>query len=106
MVQELLMVVARLLSSMLRVPRVARNCALVYALQRRYPEAFRIIEDSGGSANNEDGNDAGLRTSLRHVRAVIGWFQEQCPTEAHDGEIQMSHLQAAAPKLPAAIDAL
>jgi len=96
MVRELLRALTRLISSCLRVPLVSRNCALVYALQRVYPAQFSELE-----------TDAELGHALRHIRAVIEWFQAQCPPDDDDNrEGQNSRLEAAAPRLPGAVDAL
>lgn len=92
MVRELLRALLRLISSCLQVPRVARNCNLVYALQRAYPAQFAALE-----------SDEDFGASLRHIRAVTSWFQEQCAPGTEDGAddsaIQVARLEAAAMRL-------
>lgn len=98
MVRALLRALARLVSGCLRVPLAARNCTLVYSLQRAYPQQFIALED-----------DAEIGPPLRHVRAVIEWFQAQCPEGDADGEdsaVQVARLEAAASRLPGVVDAL
>lgn len=97
MVRELLRALTRLISSCLRVPLVARNCSLVYAFQRVYPPQFAELEA-----------DEELGPVLKHVRAVVDWFQVQCPpdVDGSDWEGQVARLEAAAPRLPGAVDAL
>lgn len=90
---------ARLLSSCLQSSCVPKNCALVYALLRTFPSAFSGLE-----------SDADVGPRLRHIRAVVDWFAEQCPPEdstaGDDWEGQMARLKAAARKLPQSLDAV
>jgi len=96
MVRQLLRALVRLISGCLRVPLVARNCSLVYALQRVYPASFTELEA-----------DPDVGPSLRHVRAVIDWFQVQCPpSDDKESDRQVTRIEAAAPRLPGAVDAL
>uniref|UniRef100_A0A7S4RKM5 Dymeclin n=1 Tax=Alexandrium monilatum TaxID=311494 RepID=A0A7S4RKM5_9DINO len=99
MVREFLLALVRFISGCLRVPLAARNGALAYALQRAYPPQFDALE-----------GDPDLGPPVRHVHAVVGWFQAQCPPgdegEGADGEGQLARLEAAASRLPGAVDIL
>lgn len=96
MVRELLLTLGRLLSSCLRVPLVARNCALVYALMRAYPQQFTALE-----------LDTQLGPAFAHMRAVVEWFQLQCAlSHDEDLDLHVQHLESTAARLPSAVDAL
>lgn len=96
MVGELLKALLRLISGCLRVPLASRNCALVYALRRAYPPQFAELEE-----------DPELGAALQHIRAVTAWFQAQCPPgDAAEADTHAAELEAAASRLPGAVDAL
>jgi len=96
MVREFLRSLTRLLSGCLRAPLVAKNCTLVYALQRAYPSQLASLED-----------DPEIGPPLRHVRAVVDWFQAQCPPDdsgrGEESSVQLARLEAASGRLPAEV---
>lgn len=96
MVRQLFREIVRLLSACLRVPLAARNCTLVYALQRVVPPQFAELE-----------TDPDFGQPLQHIHAVTDWFQAQCPPNSDsNSDNQTLLLEAAAPRLPGAVDAL
>lgn len=101
MVRELLHACVKLLSSSFKVPHAVKNCTLACALQRTYPSQFATLE-----------TDPLLGPGLRHVRAVMTWLEVQCPPpegmeeDGSDFQSQVARLEAAATRLPSAVDAL
>jgi len=97
MISSLLGALVHLISRCLILPSVIKNCSVVYALQRHYPDKFAQLED-----------DQDLGPHLRHIRAVTDWFELQCPALdcADDSLAQFAKLEATANRLPADIDAL
>jgi len=97
MISSLLSALVHLISRCLRLPSVIKNCSVVYALQRHYPDKFAQLED-----------DPDLGPQLRHIRGVTDWFESQCPALdcADDSLAQFARLEATASRLPVDVDAL
>lgn len=95
MVRELLRSLVRLLSGVLQTTRAKQNCNLIYAIQRQYPPVFSEIEASG---------DEELCPALKHVRAIVEWFNTECPPVEGEDHRHVSRLEAAAARLPSELD--